>query len=152
MSTLQPVASQQETADLDCGIPCPFCRGHPSVCFLKGEIRMNSSWVEKIKKFSTLISWFKAGIITTRTPPLPYVSPEDESYRTLIPQCRAQKLCELKNCTIESYHRKAWVGRDPKDLLILTPFPWQGCQTPDQATQGPIQPDLACIQRWGIPC
>jgi len=44
----------------------------------------------------------------------------------------------------------AWVGRDLKDHPVPTPCCGQGCQSPDQAAQGPIQPGPECLQGWGI--
>jgi len=42
-----------------------------------------------------------------------------------------------------------WVGRDLKAHPVSTPCHGQGCHPPAQAAQGPIQPGLECLQRWG---
>jgi len=42
-----------------------------------------------------------------------------------------------------------WVGRDLKDQLVPTTHCGQGCHPLDHAAQGPFQPGLECLQRWG---
>jgi len=42
------------------------------------------------------------------------------------------------------------VEKDHNDDLISTPCYVQGCQPADQAAQRHIQPDLECLQGWGI--
>ena len=46
-----------------------------------------------------------------------------------------------------------WLGLEGtlKIIKIQPPCHMQGCQPPDEAAQGPIQPDLEYLQRWGHP-
>ena len=44
----------------------------------------------------------------------------------------------------------AWVEKDKKDHVISTPCYVQGRQPADQAAQSHIQPDIECLQGWGI--
>ena len=44
----------------------------------------------------------------------------------------------------------AWVEKHHNDHLVPTPCYVQSHQPPDQAAQSHIQPDLECLQGWGI--
>jgi len=47
-------------------------------------------------------------------------------------------------------HRVGWIARDLKDHPIWTLYHGQGCSSPGQAAQGPIQPGLECFQEQSI--